>query len=218
MKDERSTASRDVQAARSQPGIAWNEGLIARAVSRQILDRKCIAILDNCQWTGHECDLLAVTTTRRIIDIEIKISRADFKADARKDKWWNYLTYSEALDAGLTAPGQWDPYAHRQPLSHPVKVWKHYYAMPASIWRPDLLQSMPSQASGVILLREQRNSVTPVVAHHHKKATPAKDAFVLSPEQVLDIARLANLRMWQAYQDRDNAVEHLRQRDHPSER
>lgn len=127
-----------------------------------------------------------------------------------KDKWWHYPDYIEALDAGLTTPGKWDPQGTCMPISHPQKVWKHYYAMPASIWTPELLQSMPSPSSGVILLHQQASADTPVVASVQKRAIPSKTAVSLSPEQMLDIARIANLRMWQAYQDRDSAVERLR--------
>jgi len=78
--------------------------------------------------------------------------------------------------------------------------------MPAEIWKPELLNCLASSASGVLLLREQRNSVTPIAVHVERRATPAKDAYTLKPEQVMDIARLANLRMWDAYRARDAAA------------
>lgn len=166
--------------------MKWNEHIIARAIAVQTLARKCVVLVDNCNWTGYECDVLAVTMDLRIIDVEVKISRADLKADAKKDKWWHRLGWSS--HHGAPAPRQYPP-----------KVWKHYYAMPQDIWKPELLDCLPSQASGVILMREQRNSGTPVVAEVVRRATPAKDAYRLQPAQVLDIARLANLRMWEAY-------------------
>jgi len=86
--------------------VNWTEQSIARAIALQTLDRKCVVLVDNCSWTGHECDVLGVTRDLRIIDVEVKISRADLKADARKDKWWKYLTYAEAQEAGATClPG-----------------------------------------------------------------------------------------------------------------
>jgi hypothetical protein len=179
--------------------IIWSEPTIARAIALQTLARKCVVLVDNCNWTGHECDVLAVTTDLRIIDIEVKISRADLKADAKKDKWWR--RYYDGTYETVTSYGR----EHRRPVErkdareHPPKVWKHYYAMPADIWKPDLLDCLPSKASGVILMREQRNSTTPVVADVVRRATPNKDAMRLKPEHVMDIARLANLRMWEAY-------------------
>ena len=187
-------------------GVIWSEHTIARAIATQTLARKCVVLVDNCNWTGHECDVLAVTTDLRIIDVEVKISRADLKADAKKDKWWSGLSYIEALADGLTTPGNWDPYAARTRVTHPCKVWKHYYAIPKEIWRHELLDCLPSPASGVLLLREGGWPQPPVIVSCERRATPAKDAYRLKPEEVMDIARLANLRMWEAYkQGEENA-------------
>jgi hypothetical protein len=177
----------------------WSEGMIARAISLQTLARKCVVLVDNCNWTGHECDVLAVTTDLRIIDVEVKISRSDLKADAGKEKWW-HRQY-----------GAWNPAERRQEMFttarlHPPKVWKHYYALPMEIWKPELSECLPSPASGILLLREQRNSSTPIAVHVERRATPNKDATRLKPEQVMDIARLANLRMWEAYKRSEDAL------------
>ena len=190
---------------------AWSEGSIARAIALQTLARKCVVLVDRCNWTGYECDVLAVTTDLRIIDVEVKISRADLKADAKKDKWWRrkFIGYGESKEihneAGrlirVEQPSLWDS----QPLQHPRKVWKHYYALPRDIWKPELLECLPSPASGVILFSERRGSVVPVVAEVERRATPNKDATRLKPEEVMDLARLANLRMWEAYRQRDAA-------------
>lgn len=189
--------------------ITWNEGVIARAIALQTLARKCVVLVDNCNWTGHECDVLGVTTDLRIIDVEVKISRADLKADAKKEKWWHrtFMGYGERKEIRnesgrlirVEQPSLWDS----KPMLHPRKVWKHYYALPKDIWKPELLECLPSPASGVILMREQRNSGTSVVAEVVRRATPDKDAQRLTPAQVMDIARLQNLRMWEAYKQRD---------------
>lgn len=171
--------------------FVWSEAVIIRAISRQVLQRKCLLLVDNCNWTGHECDVLGVTQDLRIIDIEAKISRADFKADAKKDKWWHRLTYAEAEARGVS---MWD--FRGDPLEHPPKVWKHYYAMPAAIWKPELLPMAASPASGVILLRERAGSITASV---ERRATPNPKADRLTAESAIDIARLANIRMWEAY-------------------
>jgi hypothetical protein len=172
--------------------MRWTEHAIARAIALQTLARKCVVLVDNCNWTGHECDVLGVTTDLRIIDVEVKISRADLKADARKDKWW-IQQWGHWLNGKMVRP---DPVARL----HPPKVWKHYYALPADIWKPELLDALPSRASGVLLLREPRDWREPaVVVECLRRATPNKDATRLKPEQVMDIARLANLRMWEAY-------------------
>lgn len=175
----------------------WNEHMIARAISLQTLARKCVVLVDNCNWTGHECDVLGVTTDLRIIDVEVKISRSDLKADAKKDKWWHRLSYAEAEVRGVN---MWN---HRDPVQWPRKVWKHYYAMPKEIWKPELLECLPSKASGVLLLTERNGRIDVCCA---RRATPNKDAYRLKPEQVMDIARLANLRMWDSYYRLDIAV------------
>lgn len=186
----------------------WSEQTIARAIALQTLERKCVVMVNNCNWTGHECDVLAVTKDLRIVDVEVKISRADLKADAKKDKWWHRPGWNWA---SRQAPGA-------VANTHPRKVWKHYYALPAEIWKPELLDSLPSKASGVLLLSwigNARSIRAPIAVDCIRRSTPAKDAYRLNPEEVMDIARLANLRMWDAYAQRDAAKDQERQaRDH----
>lgn len=191
--------------------MKWTEHGIARAIALQVLDRKCVVLVDNCNWTGHECDVLAVTRDLRIIDIEVKISRADLKADADKGKWWQYLTYDEARDRGVDVT-TWQPYESKVRTDWPRKVWKHYYALPRDIWKPELAECLPSKASGILLLSEQRNSTTPIAVHCERRATPCKAAAPITAADALDIARLANLRMWEAYRRRDAAIEDMRKR------
>lgn len=179
----------------------WDEATIIRAISRHVLHSKCLLLVDNCNWTGHECDVLGVTQDLRIIDVEAKISRADFRADAKKDKWWHRLTYAEATARGVS---MWD---HRgDPILHPPNVWKHYYAMPAEIWKTEMLPMAASPASGVILLRERGGVISAAV---ERRATPNPNADRLTPENAIDIARLANLRMWDAYESMQKTKERI---------
>jgi len=181
--------------------MTWNERSIARAISLQTLQRRCVLLVDNCNWTGHECDVLGVTLDLRIIDIEIKISRADLKADAKKEKWWHraYNWPFQNYQHGAPAPDL--------RLIHPVKVWKHYYAMPAEIWKPDLVDCLASPASGILLLSQGNgytsNGTPAVTVRSQRRAVPNRNADRLKPEQVMDIARLANLRMWESYMRAD---------------
>lgn len=175
--------------------MTWNEGMIARAISLQTLARKCVVLVDRCNWTGHECDVLGVTNDLRIIDVEVKISRADLKKDAAKDKWW-LRSASWRPWAGETQPA---PVAR----AHPPKVWKHYFAVPKEIWTPELLEFLPSKASGILVLHGKKDGR--VIVTCERRATPAKDAYRLKPEHVMDIARLANLRMWEAYHREEKA-------------
>jgi hypothetical protein len=159
-----------------------------------VLQRKCLLLVDNCSWTGAECDVLAVTRNLRIIDIEIKISRADLKADAGKDKWWH-------RGFGHWEGGKDGKWVRPKPVARlwPHRIWKHYYAMPKEVWRDELLDCLASPASGVILLHEWPAN-TNVVAKVMRRAKPDRDAKPIEAAAVLDIARLANLRMWDAYE------------------
>lgn len=169
----------------------WSEGMIARALALQFFQRKYLCVVPNCNFTGYECDMLCVTENLRIIDVEIKISRADLKADAKKDKWWHkgFVGYAPGPGGGQRAEYS------STPLEWPRKVWKHYYAMPADIWRDDLVDFLPSDSSGILLLREG-NSPGRIDVECYRRSKPCKDAQKISPEQAVNVARLASLRMW----------------------
>lgn len=170
--------------------MKWSEKNIAAALARQVFERKHLVLVPNCNWTGDECDLLVVTRDLRIIDVEVKISRADFKADAKKEKWWEpwHGSFSVPHDKRIREPRPW-----------PRKVWKHYYAMPKAIWKPELVEFLPSKSSGVILLSESETMRSGVRAVIERRATPCRDAERIGPADAVDIARLASLRMWDAF-------------------
>ncbi|MDF2861367.1 MAG: hypothetical protein K0S02_1639 [Achromobacter mucicolens] len=182
--------------------MTWSETSIARALAQQTFNRKYLVVVPNCNWTGYECDLLVVTENLRIIDVEIKISRADLKADAKKDKWWHRQYVGsprtvEKLDQGGRLQSRRRVYAQQFELREwPRQVWKHYYALPAEIWTDALLDSLGSPASGVLLLTNEGGQVK---ARVRRAATPNRDAKVISPGAAVDIARLASLRMWDAF-------------------
>ena len=163
----------------------WSENLIARALSRNVFEQKHLIIVPNCGWTGDECDLLVVTRDLRIIDVEIKISRSDLKADARKNKWYHLWDWRVDKQFG----------GRRRPREWPRKVWKHYYALPEKIWTPDLADVI-SPKSGVLLMYERNDNIRMTVK---RRAKPCRDAEKIAVEDAVNIARLASLRMWDAY-------------------
>lgn len=177
----------------------WNELLIAGALTRQTFASKCVVMVPNCVFTGHECDVLAVTADMRIIDVEIKISRADLRADAGKDKWWH--RFPSTYDAETRK------YTRAQPVHRdwPRMVWKHYYALPKDIWNDSLLDDLGSSASGVLLLSRGTgiSSGNEITVDCRRRAKPNRCADRLSTAQVTDLARLANLRMWDAIKLRE---------------
>lgn len=183
--------------------MIWSEASIGRALALQFFNRKYLCVVPNCNWTGHECDLLAVTENLRIIDVEIKISRGDLKADAKKDKWWHsYYTGEYQTVVSKSGFSRQDPVRAIDPRPWPPKVWKHYFALPKEIWTPDLLDVLPNTNSGILLLDkdgyprpvDELMKVTCL-----RRATPNRDAKPISPAAAVNIARLASLRMWDAY-------------------
>lgn len=164
----------------------WTEAVIARALVHQVFER-AVAIVPNTTWTGHEVDLLVLhRPSLRVIDVEIKISRSDLKADMVKDKWWKRHHWKNDTEGDGNRVRLW-----------PDKVWKHYYALPATIWDDKLVSSIPP-ASGVLLLHEKRGVVSCAV---HRKAKPCPAAAPITPETCLDIARLCTLRYWEILKD-----------------
>lgn len=180
---------------------ALTERSIARTLALVFFARKYLVMVPNCNWTGNECDLLALDEKLRVIDIEIKISRADLKADAGKYKWWHrefagYGPVQERHDERGRLLSRHSPALYDKTLREwPPKVWKHYYCMPADIWSADLLAALPSPRSGVILIEPGRRGE---LQHRLvRRATPNKDAKPAPAEQAVNIARLASLRMWE---------------------
>ncbi|HXC40830.1 MAG TPA: hypothetical protein VN667_17980 [Burkholderiales bacterium] len=175
--------------------MKWSEAVIGNYLSRVVFQRKLV-IIPNCMWTGYEADLLAVGRELKLVDIEIKISRADLKADAGKDKWWHSKPWA------LMKPGDWGKQKIRCHREWPVKVWKHYYCLPADIWKPELLASLGSSRSGVITvaMHASGNFMTHEVV---RRAQADREAKAIDPADAIDLARLANLRMWDAYAELD---------------
>ena len=166
-----------------QSTFKWTEQSIARAIAFRFFKRS-VLVVPNCYWTGYEADLLVVHKDLRLIDIEIKISRADLKADLGKDKWWTNRPWARRH---LTQDRrQW-----------PDKVWKHYYAMPAEIWDDKLLASIPA-TSGVLLMAYNGRVDGKIEFTALRPAKPCREAKPITPADAIDIARLASLRMWTA--------------------
>lgn len=181
--------------------MKWTAAGIGRAMALHF-ERRHLVIVPNCNWTGHECDLLVVTQKLLVIDVEIKISRSDLKADFGKDKW--YHNWDFAIDGPWTGRSQ-----DRRRRDVPRRVWKHYYCMPASIWKPELLETIPA-ASGVLLLTA---AGTDVQIRSIRPATASRTAEKLSPEAAIDIARLASLRMWDSYRKLEQQTSRSRNGD-----
>lgn len=174
--------------------MKWSANLITAYLVRHTFNRAVLAV-PNCLWPGSECDVLVVTGNLRVIDVEIKISRSDLKADVTKDKWYH------AYDWRQDYRGPWRD-RPREPRDWPQRVWKHYYCMPAEVWKPEFVELI-SPASGVLLVKQLREKVRhrghpEFFVNSERRAKPCRDADKISAEQAIDIARLAGLRMWDA--------------------
>lgn len=171
--------------------MKWTAGQIGHSLYYHVFAQKHAVVLENCYYPGSECDVLIVRNDLRLMEIEIKISRADLKADAKKDKWFKYI------------PPSGRRWAHKsecdvQKLEWPNKIWKHYYCVPEEIWGADLIASIPLK-SGVLLIREWRPDMPAISVI--RQAKPNKDAKPMPAADLVDIARYCNVRMWDALKD-----------------
>jgi hypothetical protein len=165
---------------------------LSAVLARQIF--RDAVVCPNCNWTGHEADLLVVARCMRLIDCEVKITRADLRADASKMKWWCRWPIEPGLD-DRDRPRNWPP-----------KIWKHYYAVPEAILPPAgsaervrLIAALPAM-SGLISLRAVPGPAfvggPQVEVQTVRRARPNRDAEPIGAADAMRIARLASLRMW----------------------
>lgn len=168
--------------------MKWTAREIARSLAFQVFNHKHLIVVPNTYWPGAETDLLLVRTDLRLMDVEIKISRGDLRADAKKDKWF---------DMSVT----WAPGAKRPvvPRTHPRRIWKHYYCLPQSIWTDELEKDI-QPTSGIIMMRDHNDHPG---CWLRRQAKPAKDAERITPEELADIARMQSHRMWESYDEVD---------------
>lgn len=157
---------------------------MARAIIHSQVFNRQLVVVPNTSWGGHEADLLAVDSRNmKLVEIEIKISRADLFADAKKDKWKRYGRMWQHL-----GQHEWLP-----------RVWKHYYAMPSAMWHgiagTEAEKRFPA-TSGILGVYET-NRGQPAIALCRRPKCNIK-APPITASEALDIARLAGLRMWDA--------------------
>ena len=156
--------------------MTWNESGIAALLARDTFGRDVVC--PNCTLLGFESDLLVVHRSLHLIDVEIKVTRSDFKADAKKTKWWRFGRTWERPNFGPP-----------QKLDWPDKVWKHYYALPAELWKPELAEFLPIM-SGLLLIHRNR-------VEHKQRAKPSPFAEPVKLETAMTIARLVSVRYWE---------------------
>lgn len=182
----------------SATGSQYTEYAIARALMREKFG-SMMMLIDNCYWPGNECDLLVVHPTLKLIDVEIKISRADLKKDREKDKWFSLSKdYERVWDHD-----KWHQVRKRLPVDWPRRIWKHYYVVADPIWTPALLEFVHPN-SGVIKIKLNEEGVLRgLTVEKRVKANPAP--YILKPEDLVKLGYLAGVRMLEAY-DREHSM------------
>lgn len=163
--------------------MTWTAAQIARALYHQFFRQRHMIVVPNCYFAGHEADMLVVHRNLKLIDVEIKISRADLKADLSKNKWWTRPDFWVAPNA-VGVRREWPP-----------RIWRHYFVAPVDIWKPELLDSIPA-ASGVIVIDADRYGTPKVKSVRRARSNP--DAKPAEARDIVDLGRLANMRMWDA--------------------
>lgn len=169
--------------------MKWTENTIAFRLIQHHFRGQMLSATQRCSHTGDEADLLLIDKKLRFIDVEIKTSRQDFKNDRKKHKWKGRKKefYTED-DLGKTKRiVEWEI------KDWPNKIYKHYFALPETVWSDDLLEFLPSDKCGIILLSEGGN------IYVHKKAKTNSKAPKATIDDINNIARLTSLRYWNMY-------------------
>jgi len=175
------------------PTPKFSELTIAAALSRGFFDT-ALCSLDNCQSTGFETDLYVVDQRMRVIDVEIKLSRADLKRDRDKAKW----RYEWSTATRMNGRPTLQRIQSAEPALWPAGVWKHYVAIPEEVWHDKLYAHM-SPASGLLLITDTTPDPRHWRVHTARKAKPNKAARPIGCEDLRKVARLQTFRLWESY-------------------
>lgn len=112
----------------------WTEDSIAYALATRVFPWRQYVVVPNVDWglLTHEADLVALSDSGWLSEIEIKISAADYRADASKPK--------HAL--AVSTPG------------HSPIINRFYYAMPDSVY--EKIAPVPAGYGCIVLTESGR--------------------------------------------------------------
>jgi hypothetical protein len=173
-----------VKSAEFAWALKWTEARVARTIIHSKLFGRQLVIVPNTNWAGHESDLLAVDPRNlKLVEIEIKVSLADLRADADKEKWWTHSDIFATRDARVA------------PREHLERIWKHYYAVPNALLGPAFVKAVDRipRTSGILALSSGAQ-----YARVLKRCVPNRKAEPITEKECVDLARLCGLRMWDA--------------------
>lgn len=128
----------------------WSEHKIAYAVARDVFPWQRWICVPNVDWglLPHEADLVALSPSDWLSEIEIKISVADFKRDLKKPK--------HAING------------------HPTLISKFYYAMPAEVH--ETVRGLISPGLGIIIVNQNGRAETLYDGDRRSTARKVTDA------------------------------------------
>lgn len=158
--------------------IKWNERMVQDAVYIHCAIKSYWLVVPNSCVFGWEADVVGVLRSGFISEFEVKVSRADFKAEARK-----------AHRGLLTNPMQKTFFGERR---HPRPNY-FYYTVPSGLIQPD---EVPDHAGLLYVEKEVRSS-----ALYYGTVKIAKPARRLHSEKLADsqreqLMRAVNERYW----------------------
>ncbi len=132
-------------------------------------------VIPNVNWGGHESDMLIITKSNYMYEIEIKISVPDFRKDKDKRKW------------------QWiDP----ETGFYSSKIKYFYYAMPDYIY--EKVKGEVPEFAGVLIVR-LINTGGELAIIQVKEPAKIKKHRKLTDKEVLQLHRLCMFRYWNLF-------------------
>jgi hypothetical protein len=145
---------------------------IAEAVVTDLFPIPRHVCVQNVSWSllSYEADLLCMTDSRYLIEVEIKISLSDLKRDAGKAKWRSRC-FNE-------------------------KVSRFYYAMPRSLWEKVSAQEAVGMSGVIVCWHDSKGRLCAKVEREAKRS----QARSLSNKEAFDLARVGSFRAWSPQQ------------------
>lgn len=134
--------------------------------------RRYLCVPNSNQFLDWEADLLVLSPSDWLYEIEIKSTLSDLKADIKKHKHnfvWGHSYY---------------------PL-----VWKMYYAMPLSVFEK-VRDAPPIPNHAGIITIDESNEMLYERAKRQREAKPNPSARKLTDQERYKLARLGALRYW----------------------
>jgi hypothetical protein len=164
---------------------------IARQLSRSPFNFRRFILVPNVSWglLPWEADLLALSSSDYLYEIEIKISIADLKRDQKKRKWGRFFDSHNMIRA----------------------MW---YAMPRKVWEhKDAAEALPAEAGVIVVEQEEYThrsygdwssgkstfseiKKTRTVSRVIREAKRNNTARKLTRGEAYQLARLGAMRQW----------------------